>query len=129
MNPLHAKMIEQMQLHRKAPGTQVQYVRAIADLAKYYWQAPDWRRPINSPHKRFVAISTICSPTNNSPGVRATSWRPPSGFSMSTPWAGHPCSSIYHQDQPISSCPESSVSNNSSISLPPPTIPNTEPYS
>jgi site-specific recombinase XerD len=45
MNPLRAKMIEQMQLHRKAPGTQVQYVRAIADLAKYYWRAPDWRAP------------------------------------------------------------------------------------
>jgi integrase/recombinase XerD len=38
-------MIEQMQLHRKAPGTQVQYVRAIADLTKYYWRAPDWRTP------------------------------------------------------------------------------------
>jgi site-specific recombinase XerD len=45
MNPLRAKMIEQMQLHRKAPGTQVQYVRAIADLTKYYWRAPDWRTP------------------------------------------------------------------------------------
>jgi integrase/recombinase XerD len=45
MNPLRAKMIEHMQLHRKAPGTQVQYVRAIAALAKYYWRAPDWRAP------------------------------------------------------------------------------------
>ena len=45
MSTLRAKMIEQMQLHRKAPGTQVQYVRAIADLAKYYWRAPHWRAP------------------------------------------------------------------------------------
>ncbi|ETX08299.1 MAG: hypothetical protein ETSY2_06225 [Candidatus Entotheonella gemina] len=45
MSELRAKMIEQMQLHRKAPGTQVQYVRAIADLARYYWRAPNWRAP------------------------------------------------------------------------------------
>jgi integrase/recombinase XerD len=45
MSELRAKMIEQMQLHRKAPGTQVQYVKAIADLAKYYWRAPEWRAP------------------------------------------------------------------------------------
>lgn len=36
MNPLRAKMIEQMQLHRKAPGTQTQYVNAIRDLSAYY---------------------------------------------------------------------------------------------
>jgi len=29
MYPLRAKMIEQLQLHRKAPGTQDQYVNAI----------------------------------------------------------------------------------------------------
>ena len=41
MSPLRAKMIEQMQLHRKAPGTQDQYVQAISRLAAYYNQSPD----------------------------------------------------------------------------------------
>jgi len=36
MYPLRAKMIEQLQLHRKAPGTQDQYVQAISRLAAYY---------------------------------------------------------------------------------------------
>jgi len=34
-------MIEQMQLHRKAPGTQDQYVQAISRLAAYYQRSPD----------------------------------------------------------------------------------------
>jgi site-specific recombinase XerD len=34
-------MIEQLQLHRKAPGTQDQYVHAIAQLAAYYQRSPD----------------------------------------------------------------------------------------
>jgi site-specific recombinase XerD len=34
-------MIEQMQLHRKAPGTQDQYVQAIAQLAAYYKRSPE----------------------------------------------------------------------------------------
>lgn len=41
MSPLRAKMIEQMQLHRKAPGTQDQYVQAISRLAAYYQRSPD----------------------------------------------------------------------------------------
>jgi hypothetical protein len=36
MSDLRARMIKQMQLHRKAPGTQDQYVQAIAGLAAYY---------------------------------------------------------------------------------------------
>ena len=34
-------MIEHMQRHRKAPGTQDQYVQAIAGLAAYYKRSPD----------------------------------------------------------------------------------------
>lgn len=45
MNPLRTKMIEHMQLHRKAPGTQQQYVRAIAQLAAYYQRSPDQLSP------------------------------------------------------------------------------------
>jgi integrase/recombinase XerD len=41
MSPLRAKMIEQMQLHRKAPGTQDPYVQAIAQLAAYYKRSPE----------------------------------------------------------------------------------------
>jgi len=41
MYPLRAKMIEQLQLHRKAPGTQDQYVKAIYQLTAYYHRAPD----------------------------------------------------------------------------------------
>jgi len=41
MSPLRAKMIEQLQLHRKAPGTQDQYVQAIYRLAAYYKRSPD----------------------------------------------------------------------------------------
>ena len=41
MTPLRAQMIRQMQLHRLAPGTQEAYVRAIADLARFYKRAPD----------------------------------------------------------------------------------------
>jgi integrase/recombinase XerD len=36
MHPLRAKMIEQMQLHRLAPGTQDNYIRAISGLSAYY---------------------------------------------------------------------------------------------
>jgi site-specific recombinase XerD len=45
MSPLRAKMIEQMQLHRKAPGTQDQYVQAISQLAAYYKRSPDQLSP------------------------------------------------------------------------------------
>jgi len=41
MSLLRARMIEQMQLHRKAPGTQDQYVRAIHQLTAYYKRSPD----------------------------------------------------------------------------------------
>jgi integrase/recombinase XerD len=41
MSSLRAKMIEQLQLHRKAPGTQEQYVKAIYQLAAYYKRSPD----------------------------------------------------------------------------------------
>ena len=41
MSLLRAKMIEQMQLHRKAPGTQQQYVQAISQLAAHYKRSPD----------------------------------------------------------------------------------------
>lgn len=41
MYPLRAKMIEQLPLHRKAPGTQELYVKAIYDLTAYYKRSPD----------------------------------------------------------------------------------------
>lgn len=41
MSELRAKMIEQMQLHRKAPGTQSQYIDAIYRLTAYYRRSPD----------------------------------------------------------------------------------------
>jgi integrase/recombinase XerD len=45
MSPLRAKMIEQLQLHRKATGTQDQYVHAISQLAAYYQRSPDQLSP------------------------------------------------------------------------------------
>jgi hypothetical protein len=36
MTPLRAKMMHQLQLHRLAPRTQKAYVRAVADLARFY---------------------------------------------------------------------------------------------
>ena len=41
LTPLRAKMLQQMQLHRLAPGTQQLYATAITDLARYYWRSPD----------------------------------------------------------------------------------------
>jgi integrase/recombinase XerD len=41
MTPLRAKMMHQLQLHRLAPRTQKAYVRAVEDLARFYWRAPD----------------------------------------------------------------------------------------
>jgi integrase/recombinase XerD len=41
MYPLRAKMIKQLQLHRKSQGTQDQYVNAIYQLAAYYKRSPD----------------------------------------------------------------------------------------
>ena len=45
MTPLRAKMMQQMQLHRLAPGTQQLYAKAITDLACYYWRSPDQLKP------------------------------------------------------------------------------------
>ena len=41
MTPLRAKMMHQLQLHRLAPHTQKAYVRAVEDLAQFYWRSPD----------------------------------------------------------------------------------------
>ena len=45
MSTLRAKMLEQLQLHRKAPGTQDQYIQAISQLAAYYKRSPDQLSP------------------------------------------------------------------------------------
>ena len=45
MSALRARMIQQLQLHRKAKGTQHQYVQAIAGLAAYYKRSPDQLSP------------------------------------------------------------------------------------
>ena len=41
MTPLHKRMIRELELHRKAPSTIKQYVKAVEDLAKYYGRSPD----------------------------------------------------------------------------------------
>ncbi len=41
MTPLRKKMIRELELHRKAPGTVKQYVAAVAELAQYYGRSPD----------------------------------------------------------------------------------------
>jgi len=41
MTPLRAKMLHQLQLHRLAPHTQKAYVRAVEDVARFYWRSPD----------------------------------------------------------------------------------------
>jgi integrase/recombinase XerD len=41
MTPLRRKMIRELELRRKAPGTVHQYVQAVADLAEYYGRPPD----------------------------------------------------------------------------------------
>lgn len=43
--PLRDRMIREMQLHRLSPGTQKTYVKAITDLARYYWRPPHRRSP------------------------------------------------------------------------------------
>jgi integrase/recombinase XerD len=80
MSELRARMIEQMQLHRKAPSTQDQYVQAIAGLAAYYKRSPD---QLSSQEIRGYLHYLLTERT--SPGAHATSWRPLSGFSMSKP--------------------------------------------
>jgi len=41
MTPLRAKMIRELELHRKSPKTIEAYVRAVAQLAAYYHRSPD----------------------------------------------------------------------------------------
>ena len=41
MTPLRNKMIRELELHRKAPGTIKQYVAAVAELAQHYGRSPD----------------------------------------------------------------------------------------
>jgi integrase/recombinase XerD len=41
MTPLRKKMIRELELHRKAPGTIKQYVAAVAELAGHYNRSPD----------------------------------------------------------------------------------------
>jgi integrase/recombinase XerD len=41
MGTLRERMIREMQLRRFAPGTQEAYVRAVAELARYYGRSPD----------------------------------------------------------------------------------------
>jgi integrase/recombinase XerD len=41
MTPLRNKMIRELELHRKAPGTIKQYVTAVAELARHYGRSPD----------------------------------------------------------------------------------------
>src|SRR5271157_1106970 len=41
MSPLRNKMIRELELHRKAPGTVKQYVAAVAQLARHYRRSPD----------------------------------------------------------------------------------------
>src|SRR6202163_4228292 len=41
MTPLRNKMIRELELHRKDPGTIKQYVSAVAELALYYGRSPD----------------------------------------------------------------------------------------
>ena len=45
MTPLRAAMMQQMQLHRLAPGTQQLYAKAITDLACYYRRSPNQLTP------------------------------------------------------------------------------------
>ena len=41
VTPLRKKMIRELELHRKAPGTIKQYVAAVAELAGHYNRSPD----------------------------------------------------------------------------------------
>jgi len=41
MSPLRMRMLEDMKLAGLAEGTQVAYLRAVWQLAKYYRRAPD----------------------------------------------------------------------------------------
>ena len=41
MTPLRAKMIRELELHRKSPDTVEAYVTAVAQLAQHYGRSPD----------------------------------------------------------------------------------------
>ena len=121
---LRARMIEQMQLHRKAPGTQDQYVQAISRLAAYYQRSPD---QLSSQEIRHYLhhLLTERQLAWSSCNVVAAAIRV---FLCRTPWAGAPSSSTCPLAPPPSTCPACSVSNSLSTSLPPPIMSNTAPY-
>ncbi len=41
MTPLRKRMIRELELRRKAPGTVSSYVKAVEELARYYERSPD----------------------------------------------------------------------------------------
>ena len=41
MTPLRQRMIDDMQLHNLAPGTQVHYIHHVAGFANYYGRSPE----------------------------------------------------------------------------------------
>ena len=41
MTPLRKRMIRELELRRKAPGTVSSYVKAVEELARYYRRSPD----------------------------------------------------------------------------------------
>ncbi len=41
MTPLRQKMIRELELRRKAPGTVSSYVKAVEELARHYRRSPD----------------------------------------------------------------------------------------
>ncbi|MHC4180566.1 MAG: tyrosine-type recombinase/integrase, partial [Planctomycetota bacterium] len=41
MTPMRKRMIHELQLHRKSPRTVEAYVKAVAQLARYYGRSPD----------------------------------------------------------------------------------------
>ena len=41
MTPLRKKMVRELELQRKAPGTISSYVRSVAELAKFHGKSPE----------------------------------------------------------------------------------------
>ena len=41
MTPLRGRMIHELELRRKAPGTVSSYVKDVEELARYYGRSPD----------------------------------------------------------------------------------------
>jgi len=60
MTPLRNKMIRELELHRKAPGTIKQYVAAVAELALHYGRSPDVIS-IEEVRSFIVAVATSAS--------------------------------------------------------------------